>query len=97
MRVAERERMTSEHQPIMTGTTIVKSGEFPENTKTAPEADRRAAAARPQQGLMLATTNLSRAVGDKMLVRDVSIQVSLVRSWRLWVRAERASRRSCGS
>jgi putative ABC transport system ATP-binding protein len=53
----------------------VKSGEFPESAETAAEADRRAVAARPQQGLMLATENLSRAIGDKMLVRDVSIQV----------------------
>ena len=59
----------------MTGTTILKSGEFPENVEKLTEADRRAAAARPQQGLMLATKNLFRAVGDKMLVRDVSIQV----------------------
>ncbi len=59
----------------MAATNIVKSAEFPGNAETALEAVGRAAAARPQQGLTLETINISRAVGDRMLLRDISIQV----------------------
>ncbi len=59
----------------MSATTIVKSAKVIGHAEYATEAVQRAAAARPQQGLALETINISRAVGDRMLVRDISIQV----------------------
>jgi putative ABC transport system ATP-binding protein len=41
----------------------------------AAEANRSTSVAQPQQAPMLETRNLSRAVGDKILVGDVSVQV----------------------
>ena len=60
----------------MAATTIVRSTEIIEGNAERPtEAVRHPAAARPQHGVMLETRTLSRAVGDKVLVCDISVAV----------------------
>jgi putative ABC transport system ATP-binding protein len=59
----------------MSATTIVNSSEVIGNAEVATAAVQFAAAVQPHLGLALETVNLSRAVRDRVLVRDISVRV----------------------
>lgn len=59
----------------MSPTAIVKSTEVGGNAEYATEAIQPQATVRPEHGMTLETRTLSRAVVDKVLVSDISIQV----------------------
>jgi putative ABC transport system ATP-binding protein len=59
----------------MSASTIVNSSEVIGNAEVATAAVQFAPAVQPPLGLALETVNLSRAVRDKVLVRDISVQV----------------------